>query len=223
MSTQNTTHTVQYRQPSPLAAMPHNKWAQFLLGAFVIFIAFKLAFSGWFSRELFGIVPAPESPPADGVGNVGLLPFLIDGVCFVGILGFTLIGFMRDLVGPMWEGMSDWVASASADNAATETAGNAATIVAGSSDGAKKPADAAKTAAKFKLVQDAINQMHHRIVALESLHPELLPDPEPEPVTVESLAAELAAMKSELAVAKAAAANTGETKPAVTESEDEDA
>lgn len=203
MSTRDTTHTVRYEAPHPLSAIPMNKWAQFLFGAFIIFVGIKMALAGWFSRELFGIEPVD---PSDGVGNpVGLLPFLIDGVCFVGILGFAAVAFIRDLIGPVLAGMSDWVASASAENAAGIAAGATGAGSARESAGqaaegtAKKRLDPEKTAMKFRLIQDAINTLHKRVVTLEEAHPELQPAPEPEPLTAEQLQAQVAELREQLA------------------------
>lgn len=225
--TENTTHTVRYESPHPLSALPMNKWAQFLFGLLIIFVAFKMAWAGWFSRDLFGIQP----DPADGMGSpIGLLPFLIDGVCFVGILGFALVAFIRDAVGPLFAGLGEWMATTSAENAAAlasrQTAKTSAGSVAGSTAGNAAPAaiaqptkrrlDPERVATKFRLIADAVNNLHARVDALEQLHPEVLPPPAPEPMTAEEMAATIRELSAKLAAIQHPASAETEPEPAET-------
>lgn len=200
----NTTHTIKTDHGNPLEAMPFNKVAQFALGAVIILVAFKLWWAGWFSTTIF-----EQTGYDEGLGfGVGLLPFLIDAVCLIGILGFTVFSFLRSLIGPLFSGFSGWVAGFRAERAATSAASSAA-----KSQGSAAASQASQPALDPNKVVKAINKLIQRVDLLEGLsgrvekleeiHPEVLPEPEPEPPTVESLASQIAQVRAELQQAKA--------------------
>lgn len=213
----NTTHTVRYEQPSVLSTLPFNKVAQFALGCLIIFVAFKLAWSGWFSFRVFESTGL-ESKQSDGLGNpIGLIPFLIDGVCLIGIAGFAVVSFIRGAIGPLFGGMGQWMADARAGFSATSAAD--ATAATTARDVVQpKAEEKPKQISTAKLVA-VLNDHQARIKAIESLHPELTPAPEPDPPTMEDLAAKIAELESELAKRPAAPKTTrrrtAKKKPAV--------
>ena len=79
-----------------------NHSAQFILGAFLIFVAFKLWMTGFFSGWL-------ESGGGFQSATATLVPILVDTVCLVGLLALTGLGILKDLVKPLLEGLSVWV------------------------------------------------------------------------------------------------------------------
>lgn len=76
-----------------MEALKNNKAAQFILGAAVIFVSYKLWTLGWFSYQLGVSGDKGLSSP------VALLPLVVDTVCFVGIAGFTILQLAGTAVG----------------------------------------------------------------------------------------------------------------------------
>lgn len=131
MSNNSTTHTVRYEQPGILSALPYNKVAQFALGLVILIVVWNAYWSGWFS--MFAYKNLFEQPmPSEGMGTpIGLIPFLLDAVCLVGLGGFALIGLILGAIGPLWSGLAEWMASFRAERAATSAATTASATPSG--------------------------------------------------------------------------------------------
>ncbi len=137
MQLKDTTHTIKHDQAHPLAAAPHNKGAQFLLGAIIITFGWMLYKSHWFSMTVMYELGIEH----EETGFFGLIPFVLDVVCFVGIIGFTGIWVVKDLLVWVFSGVTGWVkelkaksdagknAEAAASNAATRNASGELTDV----------------------------------------------------------------------------------------------
>lgn len=130
MQLKDTTHTIKHDQAHPLAAAPHNKGAQFLLGAIIITFGWMLYKSHWFSLTVMYELGIEH----EETGFFGLIPFVLDVVCFVGIIGFTGIWVVKDLLVWVFSGVTGWVkelkAKSDAGKNAEAAAGNAAKRVA---------------------------------------------------------------------------------------------
>ena len=221
----DTTHKIQYEQPSEFSAMPLNKAAQFLLGVGILAVAIKLWWSGWFAFSVFRLSGIET---ADGLGNpIGLLPFLIDAVCFVGILGFTVFGLIRGTIGPLFGGMREWIAVASASQSATNSATSAArksvTIEVPQQrvDSSKLSAAIQNMNGRIKTLEDfnaRVRDIEATNIALtqsieklqkwtikaeqcESIRAVIYPPAPPEPPTAEELAIQIAELREKLEAA----------------------
>lgn len=175
--TRDTTHTVRYSYPSLWASLPTNKAAQFLIGVVIIVIAAKLAFSGYFAFLYERNVEGAEFE-TNGMGSpIGLLPFAIDIVCFIGIAVMAIVGVIRQTIGPLFEGAQSWVASLQAGRSAEDSA---------SSVGLDLPVEK---------LQRILQDIDARLTALEELHPEVQPEEAP---TVEELQQQVAELRAKL-------------------------
>lgn len=199
MSNQDTTHTIRYEQPGIMASLPYNKVAQFALGVVVIMVAWRAYWSGWFSA--FAFTHVMEAPPSDGFGSpVGLLPFVIDAVCLVGIGGFALIGLVRGTVGPLLGGLPEWLASLMAGIRGESAATQAAASIRTSSGQEVK-------------VSDAIVQLSRRVKKLEDKTAELPePEPPPPPMTPEETAKLIAELQAKVKEMEKPASRTTRAK-----------
>lgn len=165
---QNTTHTVQIKQPNPLSELPRNKAAQFVVGLVAIFVAFKLWWAGWFSAQ-FAAAGYFQTQPVDGLGSpIGLLPFALDAVCLVGIVVFAAVGFIADSIGPLIVWGGDWIRSTAAGWTAAGAAAEQ-TAQAGAGDQAQQQATAAASAQlDVAKLQNVLSQLAERIEQLET-------------------------------------------------------
>ncbi len=118
MQLKDTTHTIKHDQAHPLAAAPHNKGAQFLLGAIIISFGWLLYKSHWFSMTVMYELGIEH----EETGFFGLIPFVLDVVCFVGIIGFTGIWVVKDLLLWVFGGVTGWVKELKASSDAKKNA-----------------------------------------------------------------------------------------------------
>ncbi|MFG0261008.1 MAG: hypothetical protein ACF788_01260 [Novipirellula sp. JB048] len=189
MNNKNTTHTVRYEQPGVMAALPFNKAAQFGLGLVILAVGWKAFTAGWFSDFAFRQMGQPQ--PTEGLGTpVGLLPFLIDAVCLVGLAGFAVAGLIRGAIGPLFGGVSEWMAGVTAaahgERAAASVAESLGTGM--------------RTTSGREITQaEAIKCLFDRIKRLEAKTADLPePEPPPRPKTAEELLADQAEMMAEM-------------------------
>lgn len=92
-----------------ISEFPKNKFAQLVVGIITIFIAVKLYWAGWFSTALF------ESTGVESAGYgtaAGIVPVLIDAVCFVGLSMMSIVSLVIGNIGPVVGGLAGWVADA---------------------------------------------------------------------------------------------------------------
>ncbi len=126
MELKDTTHTIRHDQAHPLAAAPHNRGAQFLLGAIIIAFGWMLYKSHWFSMTVMYELGIEH----EETGFFGLIPFVLDVVCFVGIIGFTGIWVVKDLLVWVFSGVTGWVKELKAKSDAGKNAEAASAIAA---------------------------------------------------------------------------------------------
>ena len=100
---------------------------------------------------------------------------MLDGVCFLGILGFAFVSFIKGTIGPLFGGAGSWV---------SDTVSDATDLI----PKTKKPSSKISPSKLKAILED----FKSRIVVLEQAHPELMPKPEP---TMEELLAENAKLK----------------------------
>lgn len=196
-------HVIAYEAPSAASTIPSNKFAQVAFGLLIIWLAFKLASSGWFSGIVYESAPqgfAAATSRPDSMGSpIGLLPFMIDGIALIGIIGFVVIKFIKDQVGPIFDWGAEWVHQrviAAARKVAGESAGEAAGVAAGT-----LAAQSVVAQIDAEALQLTIHDIDQRVTQLETIHPELGPLPPLTPVkpkTVEQYEEELAALRAQL-------------------------
>ena len=166
------------RPNSSLSTLPLNKTAQFLFGLLIIFVAFKLWWSGWFSTRLME-ASGMQAAETDALGSPsGLLPFVLDSVCLVGVLGFWALSFLRGWI-VYFHGLIRARASEPTEQSLVDP------IV------TSRQLDPRKLAA-------VLDKFGMRLDQLEQLHPDAFPELVPEP-TVEELLQEVRDLKQRLA------------------------
>jgi hypothetical protein len=199
----DTTHTIKYEQPGIFATLPYNKVAQFALGMAILVVVLKAFWAGWFAQ--FAFAQMEQTLPSDGMTGFGtpfgLIPFVIDAVCLVGLGGFALIAMGRGIVGPVLAGLPQWLARLRGDGAAIAAATEAATGIRTSSG-------------RELTLAEANRYLVERIKKLEaktSAIPE--PEPPPAPKTTEQIMIEqLAAMQAKLDAMETPAPRTTRAK-----------
>lgn len=179
---------IEYVQPGILSTLPYNKVAQFALGLVVLIVAWRAFTAGWFSAFVFE--QTGRAVPDEGMGSpFGLIPFLIDAVCLVGIGGFAAIAMIRGLIGPVFAGLPEWVASFRGEQSAI-AAGTTAAVASG----------IRTTSGRELTVPEALNAMGKRIAAIEAKtnHLETPPEPEPPKSSEELLMEQVQALQAKL-------------------------
>lgn len=187
----DTTHTVKYEQPGVLSALTFNKVAQFAVGLVILIVVWRAFWAGWFS--MFAFEQMDKTLPSDGMAGFGtpfgLLPFVIDAVCLVGIGGMAVIAMGRSLIGPVFAGLPEWIASWRAETAAQTAAVSGLRTKSG----------------RELTIAEAIVAMQKQIAEIAAKTSHLEPPPEPEPPKspeqimlekVEAMAAKLEAMEA---------------------------
>lgn len=205
----NTTHTVRYEAPGLLSSLTVNKVAQFIAGCLVIIVAFKACMAGWFSADIIPFLGIDTGDPEEqGFGNpIGLLPFMIDGVCFIGILAFAVIKLIGGVVGPLFGDLTEWLSNLQAEKsakAASEAIAEGVASVQAISTGLKRASGQELSSKEAFLYLN--KRIDHLAEITKHLEP---PKPKTDKELLEEQAAELAELKKLLKEKSATPAKTG--------------
>lgn len=184
-----------FHPPSPVSALPLNRTAQFCFGLVILLITIKLWWSGWFSMRLMHASGMGSSVTDDVGSPLALVPFLLDSVCLVGALGFTSVYFLRAAVVALFRYGFKKVVSLRDES---DDAGR------GTSETSSRILDPEKVKQVFQDLRD-------RLVALEVLHPEVVPPTPQDPPTMQQLMEELQTLKRQLVHKSADAADSSDT------------
>jgi len=159
-----------YNQPGILSALPYNKVAQFLLGLVVLIVVWQAFRTGWFSAFAFQQIEG-TGPPTEGVGTpMGLLPFLIDAVCLIGLGGFAIFAAVRGLVGPLFAGVPEWIQETATKLRGEQAASDSAIVT-----GIKT------TTGRYLSLKEINTHLLERIKRLEAKTADIQPPPDPAP------------------------------------------